>query len=147
MFEGKISIDKALAYLFGVLFVTVLLIFAAAVPNPTETTFFIFRVVLALAAAGVGAVLPGILEITFPGVRAGGALALAATVFFANPPAIVRDATEQKARAALDSAYAYLNRGNLELARDHVEQSRVLSPEAVDVPFSWASFIRGSTSS
>src|SRR5438128_10785293 len=45
--------DKIGVLFFGVLFLIVMLVIALAVPNPTSSQFFIFRVVLALAAAGV----------------------------------------------------------------------------------------------
>jgi hypothetical protein len=40
----------------------------------------------------VGAAIPGFLEIDFPGVRAGGALAIFALIFLANPPKLTYDA-------------------------------------------------------
>jgi hypothetical protein len=124
MIEVSISVEKFLAFCFGVIFAIILVIVAIAIPNPTNFTLFVFRVILALVAAGIGAVLPGLMEINLPGVRAGGALALAAVVYFVNPPALIRDSTEQKARTALDQAYAAINHGNMELARDHLEKTR-----------------------
>jgi hypothetical protein len=82
--------DKLLAFVFGVVFVVVLLCLAIFFPTPTETQWFVFRVVLALAAAGVGAVLPGLISVRAGGViRAGGALALFVIVFWFNPPKLV----------------------------------------------------------
>jgi len=79
-----------LAFGFGVVFVTALLVLAVALPNPTATTFFIFRVVLALSAAGVGAVFPGLLVVNVTKfIRAGGALGLFVLVYLMNPPALV----------------------------------------------------------
>lgn len=144
--HGSISIDKLLAFAFGLLFVVVLLVFAVAVPTPTAFTAFVFRVVLSLAAAGVGAVLPGLLELTLPGIRAGGALALAAVVYFMNPPALIHDTVESKSKAALERAYSAINRGNVELARDYLEQSKLLKPEPIDIPFLLASSTSAPTS-
>lgn len=74
----------------GVLFASVMLIIAIAVPNPTTTQWFIFRVVLALAAAGIGAVLPGLIVVNVSKfVRAGGAIALFVLVYLSNPPQLV----------------------------------------------------------
>lgn len=82
--------DRWLAFAFGVIFVSVLLALAVLYPNPTATTFFVFRVVLALAAAGIGAVLPGLLVVHVGKlVRAGGALALFVLIYLINPPALV----------------------------------------------------------
>ena len=47
--------------------------------------FVLHRVITALGGALVGAAIPGFLEIDFPGVRAGGALAIFALIFLANP--------------------------------------------------------------
>lgn len=136
LIDGSISIDRILAFAFGFVFVIILLILAVAIPNPTESTLFIFRVVLCLAAAGIGAVLPGLFEINLPGVRAGGALALAAAVFFMNPPALLKSSVEEKARSALENAYSFINWGNIELARDDIDRTKGdFNPEPVDVPF------------
>lgn len=63
---------------------------AVFLSNPTETQWFVFRVVLALAAAGVGAVLPGVINVPAGRViRAGGALALFVIVYWYNPPKLV----------------------------------------------------------
>ena len=79
-----------LAFGFGVVFVTTLIVLAVAIPNPPATTFYIFRVVIALAAAGVGAVIPGLLIVHVGKVvRAGGALGLFVLVYLINPPALI----------------------------------------------------------
>ena len=60
---GPSTWEKLVAFAFGLIFVVVMLYIALYVPNPTETQWFTFRVVLALAAAGVGAVIPGLLNV------------------------------------------------------------------------------------
>ncbi len=137
--DGTITIDKLLAYVFGFVFVIVLLVFAVAIPNPTAFTLFVFRVVLALAAAGIGAVLPGLLEVRLPAVRAVGALALAAVVYFLNPPSLIHDTLETKAKSFLNDAYAVINRSDMLLAQDYLEKAKILEPEPIDIPFSLAS--------
>lgn len=73
-------------FVFGVVFVVVMLVLAVAIPNPTPTQYETFKIVLALAAAGVAAFIPGFLEITLPGwLRAGGALAVFALVYLKSP--------------------------------------------------------------
>jgi hypothetical protein len=77
-----------LAFAFGVVFVSVLLYMAAVMKNPEPFAIKIVLTVLALAAAGVGAVLPGFMEVRYKGFfRAGGSLALFALVYL-NAPAI-----------------------------------------------------------
>lgn len=59
---------------------------ALYLPNPTYFQYLIFRLVASLSAAGVVAVMSGFLEIKFGGwLRAGGALAVFAAVFWTNP--------------------------------------------------------------
>ena len=52
------------AFAFGLVFIGVMLYIALKVPNPTDSQWFTFRVILALAVGGVGAVLPGALDVT-----------------------------------------------------------------------------------
>ena len=83
--------EKKLAYAFGVVFVVVLLVVALFVPNPTEFQYTVFRIVLALAAAGVAAMIPGFLQVTLSTwLRAGGALAIFVVVYFYAPAALTR---------------------------------------------------------
>jgi hypothetical protein len=83
----KKSSQVYFAFGFGVTFVVVMLLIAVLVPYPSKEQFFTFRIVLGLAAGGVAAMLPGFIVVnvsTF--VRAGGALAAFAVVYFFNPP-------------------------------------------------------------
>jgi hypothetical protein len=73
----------------SVVFLTTMLILIIRFPNPTQSQFFVFRVTLALAAAGIGAIIPGYLgaegkqnEILF---RAGGAILLFVLVYLVDP--------------------------------------------------------------
>lgn len=82
--------EKKYAYFFGVVFVVVLLVLAIAVPNPNAFQYTVFRIVLALAAAGVAAMIPGFLQVTVSNwIRAGGALAIFVIVYFYAPAALV----------------------------------------------------------
>jgi len=88
MSESFISV--ILAFIFGVVFVAALLGFVLAVPHPTVEQFEVIRIILALAAGGVAAMIPGLLKLQL-GVganltlRAGGALAVFAIVYFYSP--------------------------------------------------------------
>ncbi len=78
----------------GIVFVVFLLLIALFVPNPTSFQFFIFRTVMALAAAGFGVAIPGFLRIELPiwqkgFIHAGGALAMFALVYLINPASFV----------------------------------------------------------
>lgn len=81
--------DKLLAFGFGVTFIIVLIIIALTNPDPSQFQYTIFRVVLSLAAAGVGAVIPGTISVTANRwVRAGGAIAMFVIVYFFAPAAL-----------------------------------------------------------
>lgn len=76
------------AFLFGVTFLSICILMAWFKPNPTITEYRTYMTVLALSAAGVGAILPGFLNVHFKNwLRAGGALALFVLVYFFSPSA------------------------------------------------------------
>lgn len=81
--------EKITAVVLGVVFVSVLLGFAWLIPAPTDSQYATFKTVLALAAAGIGAILPGLIHIELPlpkGIlRASGAVVLFVLVFFFTP--------------------------------------------------------------
>lgn len=100
------SLQTLLAFVFGVLFLTAILILATLFPTPTKTQYEIFRIVIALAAGGVGAVVPGLLDLEMNlgvtehqklAIRAGGALAVFIIVYFYSPAqSVVADAGIQQ---------------------------------------------------
>ena len=82
--------DKVLAFAFGAFFAIVMLLIALFDRDPTPFGILIYRVVLALVAAGIGAVIPGMIEVNVqPFIRAGGAIALFVIVFWFNPPSLL----------------------------------------------------------
>src|ERR1700746_351160 len=89
----RLDWQKTAAFILGGVFVIVLLIVALAVPTPTEFQLFVFRVILALAAGGVAALIPGFFHIesktALYSVRAGGALGVFLLVYLVNPPALL----------------------------------------------------------
>jgi hypothetical protein len=78
------------AFAFGVAFVVTLIVLAIAFPRPTPFQYSVFRIVLALAGAGVAAMIPGFIDLQIAPVagfliRSGGALAVFVIVYFFNP--------------------------------------------------------------
>lgn len=83
---SSIKIDKYIRYGFAVGVIVAILITTFTTPNPTSYQYTVYRIVLALAAGCIGAVLPGFLEIKFKGLlRASGAAAIFAIVYFISP--------------------------------------------------------------
>lgn len=88
------NLDQLVAFAFGAGFILLLIILAAAIPNPSDSTFFIFRVVLAVAAAGFVAAIPGLMNIRWSEgrrlqIRASGALAAFLLIYLVNPAPLV----------------------------------------------------------
>lgn len=84
------STQQNTAFAFGAVLIAVLLGIAFAAPNPTSFQYTVFRIVLALAAAGVAAMIPGFLNVEVgTAIRASGAIAVFVIVYFFSPAAIV----------------------------------------------------------
>jgi hypothetical protein len=82
--------EKLVAVLFGAAFLVALLFIAIQFQTPTTFQYTVFRIILAISAAGFASVIPGFLEVTVPGyVRAGGALGVFVVVYFFSPAALV----------------------------------------------------------
>jgi hypothetical protein len=82
----KHNFQIMLAAIFGVVFLVVILVVAIMIPNPTKFEYVVFRITIALAAGGVAAMIPGILNVNIPHVlTAGGALAAFIIVYFYSP--------------------------------------------------------------
>ncbi len=78
----------------GLSFLAIMLVIAFFIPEPTIFQIFVFRVVLAIAAAAFGATIPGFLEIKLPLwgkglISAGGALGLFVLIYQVNPPGLI----------------------------------------------------------
>jgi hypothetical protein len=84
------------AFIFGVAFIVTMLVLAISFPRPEPFQYAVFRVTLALAAAGVGAMIPGFISLNInPSaavlIRAGGALAVFLIVYFLSPAGLVAE--------------------------------------------------------
>lgn len=96
------KLQTILSFIFGVLFVVVLLSIALLKPNPSDFQLFVFRVVLSLAGGGVVAVFPGFIEIKLGAwLRAGGALAVFVLIYFWNPASLVVKMEQPKSPATI----------------------------------------------
>lgn len=83
---NSVDRDKYLGFIFAVVVIVVILITTVTTPNPTSYQYTVYRIVLSLAAGGIGAVLPGLMEVKFKGwLRASGAAAFFAIVYFQSP--------------------------------------------------------------
>lgn len=94
---AKLTLQIILAFIFGVIFISVILYLAINLKNLDPFARMVFLVVLSLAAGGVGAILPGFIIAGTPNklVRAGGALAVFLVVLYfgsqyINPIPIVK---------------------------------------------------------
>src|SRR3954465_4721070 len=84
------KLDIWLAFVFGCLALAAVLWLAFRSDSLSNQQFEILRIVLALAGGGVGAVVPGILNLTVNAgtklaLRAGGALAVFVVLYFWSP--------------------------------------------------------------
>ncbi len=93
LLEALEAHTKLLAFIFGLYFVGILLVLAVWFPKPTAFQYTLFRITLALAAAGVAGVIPGMIRLKFQPntmllIHAGGALAVFVIVYFIAPAAL-----------------------------------------------------------
>jgi hypothetical protein len=82
-------VDRIMAFSFGVAGLIALVVLANAFPNPTPFQYLVCRIVLALAGAGIGAMIPGIFSFDTPVIKVGGAIVVFPIVFFFNPARLV----------------------------------------------------------
>jgi hypothetical protein len=95
-YEMPKKYEKLAAFMFGVVFVVVLLYLAVNFPAPSNFQYLVFRVILALASAGVASMVPGFLEVQISNwLRATGALAVFVIVYFFSPASLVVTAPSQ----------------------------------------------------
>lgn len=82
--------DKEIATGFGIAGVVMMLVIAIFFPHPAPFQYTVFRIVLALVGAGVGATIPGLLDVNVSGViRASGAIAVFVIVYFFSPAQLI----------------------------------------------------------
>ncbi|MEJ2818093.1 MULTISPECIES: DUF4019 domain-containing protein [unclassified Caulobacter] len=105
---GEIDVKALIAFVFGAIFIITILAFATIVKNPSSTAIWTYRVILALAAGGVAAILPGFIDVKYKSfVQAGGAIGVFVLVLMAFPtpsPAPEKPAATEKAAEAPSQA-------------------------------------------
>jgi hypothetical protein len=86
------TFEVAAIFIFGVVFVTVILCLAFVFPQPTAFQYLVVRVLLALSTSAVATLLTGFINVEIPHLlKAGGAFAVFVIVFFYNPASLVID--------------------------------------------------------
>lgn len=84
--------QKVTAVVSGIIFLIILLVLAILFPTPKPFPYTVFRIVMAIATAAFAATIPGFLEVKISGVvRATGAIAVFAIVYFFSPASMVTD--------------------------------------------------------
>jgi hypothetical protein len=88
--DAERRLGIVLAFVFGCVFVAVVLALAFNGGSLDDRQFEILRIVLALAGAGVGGVIPGFLDLNMKAgtkwaLRAGGGLAVLVVLYFWSP--------------------------------------------------------------
>jgi hypothetical protein len=97
-----LPLSSILAFAFGIIFIVTILLLVIIFPTPTAAQYETFRIVIALAAGGLAAVIPGLLNVNLTvgltanqklAVKAGGAMAVFVIVYFYSPAQILTRST------------------------------------------------------
>lgn len=95
---------------FGVVLLLIPVIAIIIRPSIDTIAPVYLRVVSACGGALIGAVVPGLLNVRLPAVKAGGALGVFAVIFFLNPPQTVNDSVVDRVKdSTFNSWDAYRN--------------------------------------
>jgi hypothetical protein len=108
--------ERIAIFTCGVVFVFTLLIVGIFVREPSNFLYTICRIIIALAAAGIAAIIPGFLEINLNNIiRAGGAMAVFIVVYFYNPAGLVVGEQEPPDTSAFCVYVAFENNKRISL--------------------------------
>src|ERR1039458_3822832 len=83
----------------GVVLILLPLVFVVAFSELVHVAALYLRIIASLGGALVGASLPGLIQITFPGIRAAGALAVLVLFWQSNPPQALNDRIDEYQRS------------------------------------------------
>jgi len=88
--HGPASWEKIFAVSCGAVLVVTMLVLAIMIPEPKPFQYLIFRIIIAVAIAGVASTIPGFIRLDInKWLHAGGAMAVFAIVYFYNPASLV----------------------------------------------------------
>lgn len=88
--EEMLSASQIAIFIFGVVFVSTMLVLAIKFPHPTDFQYLVFRIVLAISVAGIAANMPGLLDVAVSSiVSASGALGVFVIIYFFSPANLV----------------------------------------------------------
>lgn len=147
---GEVDVKVLIAFVFGAIFIVTILVFTTVVKDPSPTAIWTYRVILALAAGGVAAILPGFIDVKYKGfVQAGGAVGVFVLVLVAFPapePAPEKVVATERAAEAAPQDFVWPTEDPEFVARkyvDLVDNGKFLEAyEAIDkaVGLPWSSF-------
>jgi hypothetical protein len=84
--ETEIVSSSRTSLWLGVILVATILLLIIFIPCPSASQYFIFRIVIAIATAGLTTVIPGVVNLKLTnGITASGALAVFVLVYFFDP--------------------------------------------------------------
>lgn len=76
----------------GIGLCAVIILLVIFIPCPTQNQYLVFRIVIALAAAGLATIIPGFISLNMSkGITAGGALAVFVLIYFFDPASTVAE--------------------------------------------------------
>ena len=129
--------EKIAGFIFGVTFVTALLILIVFIPNPTPAQWAIFKTILALAAAGVGGILAGAIQVEGAlqkwTVRAGGAIALFVLVFFFSPAGLNQDPGAKQIIEEGGTGYQHSGEGDINIGYTIEQHEKALKERELSI--------------
>ncbi len=130
-----------LAFFYGAFLILIMLVIAVFFPRPTSFQYTVFRIVLAVAAAGVGAEIPGILKVKCKWLNASGALAVFVIVYYHSPAKLVVQEEVEKLHKELGSIKE--NTGETKnVTREIKNQNEILLAAIRELPQAVAQTIR-----
>ncbi|MCB1176391.1 MAG: hypothetical protein KDK36_02320 [Leptospiraceae bacterium] len=92
------KIDPLIPFIAGLVLLIILLVTIFFIKDPSPFQYLVFRVIIALSAAGLAALLPGFLSVeTKGGIKAGGALGVFVIVYFFSPAELMLNNKSDKA--------------------------------------------------
>ncbi len=107
--RGRVSGEKIVVFICGVVLLVTILVIVLFVPNPSSAQLWVFRAIVAVAAAGFAAFLPGALNVQVSNyVKAGGAVAVFVIVYLFNPPELVSQKKVKVHEGMLGNLYDHL---------------------------------------